>query len=140
MQQFVLDRGERDLTKVVTFLSTLSPKKAWSLKVNEYHRDRTNPQNSALWGCAYKAIEESTGNEKDDLHDVFCGMYFGWKEETVVGHRKRKPVRTTTTDENGHRDVISTMDLKQFYEFIQRKAAELLGVYVPDPDPLWFIK
>lgn len=54
-----------------------------------------------------------------------------------MGRIKMKPFRTTTRDDKGKRDVISTLEMADFYAFIQRKSAEN-GFDVPDPDPDWW--
>lgn len=108
------------------------------VRVRRKKRERSDLQNRALWGCAYKALEQQTGNDPEDLHLFFCGEYFGWKQVLVLGSQRRKvPRRTTTKDEDGHRDVIDKMVMADFYDFIQRRAA-MAGYDVPDPDPEWF--
>lgn len=141
-QKFLLDpkdkRRDTILANVLACIGALPADKPWSIEVKRYVKERTNLQNSALWGCAYKALEEASGNDPEDLHIYFCGENWGWVEVEVMGQRKRKPRRTTTHDENGKRDVIETIELAAFYEFIQRRAMEAAGVWVPDPDPNWF--
>jgi hypothetical protein len=51
-----------------------------------------------------------------------------------MGHRR--PVRTTTTNEAGERDVVDTVTMARMYDFIQRTAAGY-GIDVPAPDPMW---
>lgn len=85
-----------------------------------------------MWGVAYKAIREASGNDLDDMHEWACGEYFGWVEREMFGLRKKRPRRTTTTDEHGRRNVLSTVEFMDFYSFIQRRMAEY-GIYVPDP-------
>lgn len=97
---------------------------------------RTDEQNNALWGVAYKTLHLLTGNDPDDLHDFFCGEHFGWVESDVMGQRKRKPRRTTTVDETGRKKKLSTEEFARFYDFIQQRSAEN-GYFVPDPDPFW---
>ena len=119
----------------VRFLDGLDPAKAWEIEVNPFAKPRNEPQNHALFGVAYKALEEQTGNDREDLHTYFCGEHFGWVEHTVMGRKKVKPRRTTTKDENGKRDVMKMPDFAKFYEFVQRRSAQV-GYMVPDPDPL----
>lgn len=121
---------------LLSYLDRLPSARKWKVSVKLYRRTRTDDQNKALWGVAYKTIREATGNDVEDLHTLFCGEYFGWVETEVLGKRKMKPARTTTTDENGKRDVLSTVDFADFYTFIQAKASEF-GIDVPDPDPNW---
>jgi hypothetical protein len=79
--------------------------------------------------------------EKEELHEFYCGEYFGWKEYEIMGKKKSKPVRTTTTDEDGNRDVVDKSVMYDFYSFIQHQAAMTgKGIFVPDPDPTWWMK
>ena len=123
-------------TLLLDYIDRLPMVRKWMVTVKLYRRTRTNDQNRALFGVAYKAIREQTGNDVDDLHDTFCRLYFGEIEVDVLGKIVKRARRTTTTDESGKRDVISTVDFADFYTFIQAKAAAF-GVDVPDPDPNW---
>lgn len=124
---------------IINLLRELPKNKDWVITVERIKRQRSNLQNSALWGCAYAVITAETGNEPDDLHTMFCGEYFGWVDYKVLGKLKRKPRRTTTKNHSGEADVITTVDLANFYLFIQARSSEY-GVIVPDPDPDWFKK
>lgn len=124
------------LGALIGLLQALKPDWEWVVTIKRYRKDRTAEQNNALFGVAYKAITEATGHEDHDLHEFFCGEFFGWVERDVFGQRKRKPRRTTTRDEHGKRDVLPTDKFAELYDFIQRRMA-VFGVYVPDPDPMW---
>lgn len=138
-QTFILPRGVRNFTRLIAFLSAADVTKELQVTIGPVKKERSNQQNKALWGCAYEHIRKATGNDKDDLHEMFCGEYFGWEVREVMGRKKRFPKRTTTTGYDGKRDVISTKDLQDFYAFIQQRAAEY-SVFVPDPDPMWFLR
>lgn len=127
---FILPHGKPAL---LAFLDRLPASSKWRVEVGSYKKKRSNEQNAALFGVAYKDIREATGNEVDDLHTMFCGEFFGWVECEVLGKRKMKPRRTTTTNEAGKRDVISTTEFMDFYEEVQRIAAEF-GIYVRSPN------
>jgi hypothetical protein len=136
--QYLIPTGkdrERILGNLTDFLGKLDPAKSWEIEVVPFAKPRNDPQNHALFGVAYKALEEQTGNDREDLHTYFCGEHFGWVETTVMGRKKVKPRRTTTRDENGKRDVMKMADFAKFYEFVQRRSAQV-GYMVPDPDPL----
>ena len=125
--------------RLAVMIANFLPGKKLKITVESDHAKRSDLQNRALWGCAYRALEEQSGNEPEDLHDYFCGEFFGWEKYEVLGAWRKRPKRTTTTNEHGERDVINTLLMAQFYEFIQRRSAEV-GFDVPDPDPLWFEK
>ena len=103
-------------------------------------KKRSSKQNAALWACAYPPLMESMGlrGERDrlELHEYFCGEYFGWKEYEIMGKKKVRPIRTTTTDEDGKKNYVETTVMADFYSFIQQRAADN-GVYVDDPDPMY---
>lgn len=109
------------------------------VELKRYRRPRSNPQNATLWGVIYPPIMEHMGlrgeQDREDLHEFWCGEYFGWRQTAILGKTKQHPIRTTTTDENGKRDVLATVDFMDFCAFIQQRMAEH-GVVIPDPDPM----
>lgn len=111
-----------------------------TLQVKISNKQRSLAQNSALWAVAYPAIMKEVGlhgkEEAEILHNQFCGAYWGWKSIEFMGNVVRVPVRTTTKNEEGKRDVIPTDDFVDLYRFVQIKSAEF-GIIVPDPDPRW---
>lgn len=117
------------------------PGRELKVTVEEHVPERSARQRASLFGVAYKALMAQMGlsgeREKAELHAFLCGEFFGWRQKQVLGETRKLPVRTTTTNENGQRDVISVRQQMEFYEWIQRKAAEF-GFDVPDPDPEWF--
>lgn len=137
-QSFILRRGARNFTTLMAFLTSLSRDKEFQVTIGVVKKERSDLQNRALWGCAYKTLRDATGNEMEDLHTYFCGEYWGWQEYEVMGATRKRPIRSTTKDATGKRDVISTIHLQDFYLFIQQRSAETVGVFVPDPDPEWW--
>lgn len=136
-QTFILRANAvRDLTRVVAVLSAAPKDKDIKVTVAEAKKDRSDPQNNALHGVAYKALSEFTGYTGPELHDVFLRAYFGEVEREIMGQIIKRPRRTTTTDENGKRNKLSTVEFNAFYAFVQQKGAEI-GCWVPDPDPMW---
>ena len=123
------------------FLLHYLPGKDLAVSVEEAVEERTEQQRRSLFGCAYKALMEQMGlagqRDKDQLHEMMCGEYWGWRERETLGAVKRVPVRTTTRNERDERDVISVRQQMAFYKWLQQRAAEY-GYDVPDPDPEWF--
>ncbi len=130
------DRGDA-INRLLDVAMNLPLNKAWRFVWKTARSERSEKQNAALWGCAYKYLKKETGSDEDSMHEFFCGEFFGWVEKVVFGRRKIRPKRTTTTDEDGNKDIISTLQFMNFYEFIQRKMATDFGYDVPDPDPDW---
>ena len=118
------------------FIDRLPLDKSWVIEVKPFRKSRSLDQNAATFGLAYKVIMEATGlegeEERKQLHRDFCGDFFGWTDGPLGG---RKPIRTTTKNERGERDVIDTATMARMYEFIQRTAAGY-GIDVPSPDPM----
>jgi len=61
--------------------------------------------------------------------------YFGSKVIDLMGEQLKVPVRTTTTDEDGEKDVLSASAYWDFTDFVIREAAMWYDVVVPPPDP-----
>lgn len=131
------ENREQAIASLARLVTSFLPGTKLLVTVGRYVKERSDVQNRALWGCAYKALQTQTGNEREDLHEYFCGEFFGWTVKRVMNQPKRSPRRTTTKNEEGKRDVIDTMTMADFYAFIQRRSAEN-GFDVPDPDPEWF--
>ena len=131
-------RTEQDRETVIEKIRRLNlDKQPWKIEARPYRKDRSAEQNAALWGVAYPPIMEATGlrgeKDKEELHEYMCGEYFGWVEYSILGKRKVRPRRTTTTNEDGNRDLLDTVVMADFYGFVQQRAAEN-GIYVPDPE------
>lgn len=135
------ENREASIQRVVAYLSKCRPGHKLRVEVSEVRRGRSGSQNASLWGVAYPPLMAHMGlrgeREAEELHEFWCGEYFGWVTYDIMGQRKKRPRRTTTTDEMGQRKVIATVEFMDFYAFIQQRSAEY-GVFVPDPDPEWF--
>lgn len=142
MNTFILTAENREsiMARLTRFLHAWPREKPCLVTVEKFVRHRSNLQNNALWGVAYKVLSEATGFRPPELHEYFLGEHFGWEVYDIMGMKKRRPRRTTTMNENGERDVLSTEAFCDFYAFIQQRAAETVQVNVPDPDPTWFLK
>ena len=140
MQDFTLPKGERGarLARIVSFLTSLSPTRVWRIEITEERSTRSIQQCRYLNGVAYKRLSDATGFERDDISEFLCGLYFGWRKKKVPKKPgsdgwDEVPVRTTTTDENGRRSVLTTTEFMDYVAFVQRFAAGK-GVYIPDPE------
>lgn len=114
-------------------IAALDLKATFSVTVEKYQSSRTGLQNRYLWGVVYKTVEAETGQEADDWHIYFLGEYFGWKEVQMFGRKRMRPRRTTTTNEEGKADVLTTVQFQDYWCFIQRVCAQK-GIYIPDPN------
>jgi hypothetical protein len=82
---------------------------------------RTESQNRYYWGVYLPLIAEETGNEIEDLHNLFKGKFLNRGIVEVLGSKVRR--------------ILSTTDLttSQFIEYIM-KIEEFTGVLAPPTD------
>ena len=138
MQKIVItpENKDRMIQRVHAFLVSL-PSGNWQVTVSKYVKSRTDQQNAALFGVAYPLLCESIGCTPDELHEMMCMRFFGTREVHVSDQIAVYPVRTTTRNELGKRDVLDTKRFSEFYAMVQRVGADC-AVFIPDPDPLHF--
>lgn len=121
------------ITHVVAAISALSKEMPIQVTIDKVRNKRSEYQNHALFGIAYRLLSEFTGYSKDELHTAMCKKFFGEKRKEIFGIALDEPMRRTTTDENGNDDVITTEVFSEFYNMVQREGAEI-GCIIPDPD------
>ncbi len=140
MTTFVFRPNDRNrsqfIANAIELIGKLSAAKAWQVVVEPYRKEKSDVQNRALWGLAYKILHAETGQEADDWHEYMLGEFFGWKETEFFGRKKLRPARTTTTDYDGRASKLSTEEFARYFDFIQIRAAQN-GIHIPDPDPFW---
>ena len=133
INQAVADNAEK-------YLWTMPVDGTCEIEFRPVKQTRKLNQNAALWGVAYPPIMEAMGlqgeKDREELHEFFCGEYWGWKEYELMGVKKQRPRRTTTVNEFGEKDTIEKTEMYNLYSFIQQRGAEH-GVFVPDPDPMY---
>lgn len=136
---YIIPEKDRDamIARLSRFVGACLPGKKLKVTIQQYRKSRSLEQNNALFGLAYARIRDVTGNELADLHDYYCKKFFGVVETDVLGEIVQKPRRTTTTNEDGKRELISTVDMSDFWLMVQTHAASELGIDIPDPDPMW---
>lgn len=124
---------EREIERIVMLCNTFQPGKAVNVKFTIARPERTIPQVAYLHAVCYTMLSEHTGYEKEEIEEYLLGSYFGWKEKKLPGGRVSSvPIRRTTTDEEGNRDVLEGRKFWDFVSWIQRVAARQ-GCIIPDP-------
>lgn len=96
-------------------------------------KPRSGKANGYLWGVCYDLLSEATGYEKEELHAEMCKLYFGTRQDTILGVLVERPNRTTTTDENGEDDTLEPAPFGEFIEFVIRRAAQYADIIIPAP-------
>jgi len=107
---------------------------------DEWKEARSDPANAYLFGVCYPLIAQAKGYDVDEVHEWMCGQFFGWKDKpcpktpTNPEGVESVPMRTTTRNEDGKRDVMAVEPFGRFIEMVQRVGAQA-GVFIPDPEP-----
>ena len=126
------DEAIRRVSEILRFFQAGKPV---NVKLSIARPERTPPQCRYLWGVVYPILAAHGGYEREDVHEYLCGSHFGWREKKLPGQRvEQVPIRTTTVDADGNRDVIDGDEFWAYVEFCQRVGARA-GVVIPDPDP-----
>lgn len=107
-------------------LSTENDRKRWfafveaqplplDVKCEPWKEPRKLTANAYLWRWVYGPVVERLGFTEEDWHEFRCIAYFGGKQvEKPDGTTKTVPVRTTTRNENGKRDVLKGREFNDF--------------------------
>lgn len=124
---------DKEIERIVTTARLIHPGKPVNVRFTIARPERTLPQVAYLHSVCYTMLSEHTGYEKDEIEEYLLGSYFGWKDKKLPGGRVSSvPIRRTTTDEEGNRDVLEGRKFWDFVEWIQRVAARQ-GLVIPDP-------
>jgi hypothetical protein len=120
--------NEIDRNMVIAYIKRLEVgKKLYTVEVLQKNPNRTISQNSLYW-LFLTCIEEETGNNRDDLHDIFKYKFILPKEVNIFGE---KIMKWTTTDKD-------TLQFKQYLDKIQIFASTELSITLPNPeDKYW---
>lgn len=125
-------RTDAERLRWIDFL--LSQSLPLEVESKRYRLSRSREQNRLLWKM-YEPISEAMGFDSHDLHEWFCGKYWGWRDMKVPRTPRNPdgwvsvPVRTTTRDENGKRSLMGKAEFAKFVDLVERTAAQA-GVYV----------
>jgi hypothetical protein len=119
---------ELDRNMVIAYIQRLDiKKKLYTVETLEKKAGRSISQNSLMW-LWLTCIEQETGQDRNELHDLFKDLYILPVEVEVLG---RKIIRHTTTDKD-------TLQFKEYLDKIQIFASTELGIKLPDPaDQYW---
>lgn len=132
-----------DIERVVHALEELPCEREWKVVVEPVRSKRSTDANEYYWGCVIEMISNVTGYEPEEVHEYLCGLRWGWKQKKVPktphnpGGIEDIPVRTTTTDAQGKRCVLTIMEFYEYVEFCRRFASIKLALNIPDPDKNW---
>ena len=119
--------SELDRTMVMSYIQRLDIKKLFTVEVLQKNPNRSISQNSLYW-LWLTCLEHETGQDRNEIHDLFKEMFILPVETEVFG---RKIIRHTTTDKD-------TLQFKYYLDKIQIFASTELAITLPDPkDKEW---
>lgn len=126
--------GQRD-DKCERLIPSLRREFPVEVIVRRFAKKRSPEANAYLWGVCYPLIADASGYEKEEVHYVMCCKHFGTKVVEVMGESFTRPVRTTTTNEDGEAEWLNVMEFAEFVDFVIREAALWYDVAIPPPTP-----
>lgn len=100
-----------------------------------WRKSRSSEQNALLWAM-YAPIAQHMGYDSEDVHEWMCGRMWGWKDVKVPKTPRNPeglasvPVRTTTRNEDGRRNVIDKAEFAKFVDMVERISVQA-GVFIP---------
>jgi len=95
------------------------------LTIRQKKSKRSLNQNSAYWGIMIEILSECEafgGYTKDEIHDALRKEFLS-KIDPITGLTK---IRSTTS--------LNTKEFAEYYDTIQRWAAQFLNCYIPSPN------
>ena len=127
---FIMGPGQYTLMQSWLIQQISDPEKTYWITVEVYRKKRSREQNAYLWGVVYPtiqtAIQESRGEDYscDDIHEWFRDKYLPKRVITIKG--ETKVARPSTT----------TLDVKEFGEYLDRIICFCAenGIVIPDPE------
>lgn len=108
---------------VISYIQRLDIKKLYTVEVLEKKANRSISQNSLYW-LWLTCIEFETGNDRDELHEIFKKKFILPKKVNIYGTEIE---RYSTTD-------LDTAQFKQYLDKIQIFASTELAITLPDPE------
>ena len=91
------------------------------LTVRQKKTQRSLEQNKAYWGIAVEILSDHLGYERDEVHDLLRAKFL-----SRIDDKGLMIIRSTTS--------LSTKEFSEYYDSIQRWAAQFLNCYIPDPN------
>lgn len=116
--------NDLDRDMVIAAIRRLDLSKSYTVEIIQKKIRRSLPQNSLLW-LWLTCIEQETGNNRDELHEVF-------KRKFIIPDRVMGPfgVEYDSYSTAG----LSTIQFKDYLDKIQVFASTELSITLPDPE------
>ena len=110
-----------------------------SVVVRKWRKDRSNLQNSYLWGVVYDGLHKWSGNDPDSIHSAMKMRFLRkwivmrtWTGEYDDDHQKVFVEREIETV--GSTRKLNTVEFNDYCNKIKTMASMDYGVFIPDPN------
>lgn len=121
----------KTIAHFLAWFTKLDLSKPLRVTVEEEKKERTNPMNRRMW-AVHELAADYCGMTREEIHREMCCAYWGEKLiETPIG-TIRRPMRTTTTNEAGERDVLAGEPFMRWLDWLEAKYANELGIWLGD--------
>lgn len=118
---------ELDRAMVIAYIQRLDIKKLHTVEVLQKKFNRSISQNSLYW-LWLTCIEQETGNDRDELHELFKKKFILPETKEVFGEQL---IFYTTKNKD-------TLQFKQYLDKIQIFTLTEISITLPDPeDKYW---
>lgn len=115
--------SDLDRNMVIAYIQRLDLKKLYTVEVIEKKSTRSISQNSLMW-LWLTCISFETGNDRDELHDIFKKKWIEPKKVVMFGEEIN---RYSTAD-------LNTTQFKYYLDHIQAFASTELSITLPNPE------
>ncbi len=133
--QFFIVRSSFDLTRVFDYIRGLDLRRAHSIEVKEYRKNRSLAQNRLMWmwineiaaHCGYNPEETCQAIEiptPDDIHEMFKQRLLGTVRREILGDAYQVARSTTQLTTAEFTDYLSRIE----------QAARILQIVLTKPD------
>ncbi len=122
----VIIRDEGMRTRVIQHIAALNIDKSWAITIEPHKKRRSLSQNALMWKWLEKVVEhvhETTGQDKEDIHEFFKRQFLTPKLKEVFG----VIVKTWSTKD------LSTAEMSTYLDKIYAWVTSELGLLLPVP-------
>ena len=129
MQDLILTKkdGQVELSKPFDFICSQLPNGKYKVRIEKYYENRSISQNAVLW-MWFNCIEDSTGTDKQDVHDYYCSKFLK-RMSTINGNEVMIICGTSK---------LNTAQMADFMNKIKADSAVELGITLPLPSDLYY--
>lgn len=127
----IILRGEAQKRRAIECIETadIDPAKPLAVTIEPHEEERSLNQNKLYRAQLGEAARE-VGYSPKEMHDALLGEYFGTKSVTVGKTTIVSPLRRTTTNEDGKREVMTRKKWDAFYAWAMAFIATEYGVRI----------